>query len=386
MVKVLLSSAFIGCIVLSSTGAMASASTSSLNSNDSVEETSVQIQETLVSDTSVSVVIDDTKQSYAQPPVIQNGTTLVPLRGIFETLGAKVDWNQATQTVTATKDATTVKLTIGSKTATVNGKSVALAVPAQIMNGSTMVPLRFISESLGAKVDWNPTTYAVTIQSNGVATPQQPAPQKPAESGQQIGAIKVLHGNHTYGSKNQAEYDAVMKVIKDKVANVSAKKFENNFDSYYQDYLDGARWDGNKSNGSERNRMLYAAEQALGPLQKAGVAKSDIIKLYNLSLIPAELDNGSVDPKDGSPSSAYDTIFRKVTDCDPFAQVASAVFDQAGYSTFIEAGNNHADALVIINGKVYYISTGELVSTGMTFAQYKAQLGSNYYLMAQPTY
>jgi len=94
-------------------------------------------------------------------PVIENGTTLVPLRAIFEALGATVDY--ANGNITAKKGDTTVKLTIGQKEATVNGKTVTLSVPAKVVTGSTLVPLRFIGESFGNKVDWNATTQTITI-------------------------------------------------------------------------------------------------------------------------------------------------------------------------------------------------------------------------------
>ncbi|WP_165867584.1 stalk domain-containing protein [Paenibacillus pinisoli] len=67
-----------------------------------------------------------------QSAIIKNGSIFVPLRGVFEALKADVKWDQATQTVTATKGNTTVVLTIGKTTATVNGKTVTLAAKAEI--------------------------------------------------------------------------------------------------------------------------------------------------------------------------------------------------------------------------------------------------------------
>lgn len=92
-----------------------------------------------------------------------NGRVLVPLRGIFEALGAVVTWNNATQTVGAVKDNIELSLTIGQRIASVNGRDVLLDVPPQIMSGSTMVPLRFIGESLGADVKWEGATQTVQI-------------------------------------------------------------------------------------------------------------------------------------------------------------------------------------------------------------------------------
>ncbi|WP_088104344.1 stalk domain-containing protein [Halalkalibacter urbisdiaboli] len=86
---------------------------------------------------------------------ITNGRTLVPLRTIFEELGATVKWEHTNKTVTATKGSTTVFLKIGSTTTKVNGSTVTIDVPAKITNGRTLVPLRFVSESLGATVTWD---------------------------------------------------------------------------------------------------------------------------------------------------------------------------------------------------------------------------------------
>jgi hypothetical protein len=112
----------------------------------------------------IVIFIDGELQQYKRAPVEINGRTLVPLRAIFEALGAKVEWDEATQTVTATKDGNVIQLTIGSKIAYKNGKKMMLDVPAQLFNGdTTMVPIRFVSEALGAKVGWDPVSRAVMI-------------------------------------------------------------------------------------------------------------------------------------------------------------------------------------------------------------------------------
>ncbi|QKS72347.1 copper amine oxidase N-terminal domain-containing protein [Paenalkalicoccus suaedae] len=91
--------------------------------------------------------------------------TLVPLRAIFEELGAVVDWNQAAKSVTAYKGSQRVFLTIGSRHTTVNGEHVVIDVPAQVSDGRTLVPLRFVSEALGADVQWNGQSATATITS-----------------------------------------------------------------------------------------------------------------------------------------------------------------------------------------------------------------------------
>ncbi|HHX95732.1 MAG TPA: leucine-rich repeat protein, partial [Clostridia bacterium] len=111
----------------------------------------------------IEVIINGNAIVFDQPPVIIGGRTLVPLRGIFEALGAQVNWDGEKQTITAVKDTATVTVKIGSKQAIINGEEKSLDVPAQIINNRTMVPVRFISESLGAKVDWNDNLQRVII-------------------------------------------------------------------------------------------------------------------------------------------------------------------------------------------------------------------------------
>ncbi len=119
----------------------------------------------VLADDSIKVVIDGVNQTYDVMPVIEEGRTLVPMRAIFEALGATVSWDDATKTVFGTKGDTTVVLQIGNKTAHVNNNAKELDVPAKIVNDRTMVPVRFISESLGCNVSWDDSQKTVIINS-----------------------------------------------------------------------------------------------------------------------------------------------------------------------------------------------------------------------------
>ena len=91
------------------------------------------------------------------------GRMMVPLRFISETFGAEVLWNPVTQQITIRGDWTTIVLTVGSRTAFVNGVAVRLDAPAVLVNGRVFVPLRFICEALGAQVDYQPSTHSARI-------------------------------------------------------------------------------------------------------------------------------------------------------------------------------------------------------------------------------
>lgn len=112
---------------------------------------------------SISVYIDGIPLIMDVEPKLVNDRALVPLRAIFEALGAEVDWNPQTRTVTGTNADTVVVLAVGSMTPTVNGQVVPIDVPAQIVNDRTLVPLRFVAESFGVEVYWNGSTRTITI-------------------------------------------------------------------------------------------------------------------------------------------------------------------------------------------------------------------------------
>ncbi|MFZ5990000.1 MAG: AMIN domain-containing protein [Bacillota bacterium] len=102
------------------------------------------------------------------PPVIINNRSLVPVRAIFEKLGAKVVWDGANQKVSISYKATNVELKINDYYALVDSRKVKMDVPAKIINNRTMVPLRFVGEQLNMKVGWYPEKNEITIDSNEI--------------------------------------------------------------------------------------------------------------------------------------------------------------------------------------------------------------------------
>ena len=98
-----------------------------------------------------------------QEPVIKDGRTLVPVRAIFEALGADVSWLPSSQKVIANTADTNITMTIGSQTYFVNGQSKYLDVPPMIINDRTLVPARASAEGFGCRVDWDDSTKTVLI-------------------------------------------------------------------------------------------------------------------------------------------------------------------------------------------------------------------------------
>ena len=112
----------------------------------------------------ISVKVNGNTIKFLVNPINENGRVLVPVREILESLGAKLSYDEKTKKVTATLGKDTIVMTLGSSNTTKNGKALPkLDVPAKSINGRTMVPVRFIAESFGAKVDYDASTLTVTV-------------------------------------------------------------------------------------------------------------------------------------------------------------------------------------------------------------------------------
>jgi hypothetical protein len=96
-------------------------------------------------------------------PFIKDGRTLLPIRALIEALGGSVQWNASTKTATVLLGSRTVALTIGSKTALVNGTPIALDVAPEIGNGRTFLPLRAVAENLGLDLSWEPISQTISL-------------------------------------------------------------------------------------------------------------------------------------------------------------------------------------------------------------------------------
>jgi hypothetical protein len=100
---------------------------------------------------------------FDQPSVTINGRTMVPLRKIFESMGIEITWEPSNSTITASKGNTKAELTIDNQVATINGQPQKLDSAPVIINGRTLVPVRFVAEAFGAKVGWEQETKTVSV-------------------------------------------------------------------------------------------------------------------------------------------------------------------------------------------------------------------------------
>ncbi len=150
---------------------------------------------TVSADDDIKVTLNGSEISFDVAPRLMSDITMVPLRAIFEAMGADVDWDEPTLTVTAVKDGTTVKMTIGVYEISVNGKPITLEVAPVQIDDRTLVPVRAVAESFGALVDWDDANQTVIIKTDTpaavtpapteapTAAPTAAPTEKPADSG-----------------------------------------------------------------------------------------------------------------------------------------------------------------------------------------------------------
>lgn len=115
----------------------------------------------------ILVVLDGTQLTFDVPPQIIKDRTMVPIRAIFEALGAEVDWDAETRTVTATIDDYTVQCTIDQKTMIAGGEKVQMDVAPVIVDGRTLMPVRFAAEAFDCTVVWVGSARTAYIVSRG---------------------------------------------------------------------------------------------------------------------------------------------------------------------------------------------------------------------------
>ncbi len=117
----------------------------------------------------VTVKVNDVKVESPVPAQIVNDRTMLPMRSIFERIGAKVTWMESEKIIFATKDSLLITMQIDNTVMSVqqieNDEIIRIELdsPPFIVNGSTLVPVRAVAESLGCSVKWDPQTYTVDV-------------------------------------------------------------------------------------------------------------------------------------------------------------------------------------------------------------------------------
>ncbi|MFZ5969825.1 MAG: stalk domain-containing protein [Bacillota bacterium] len=122
----------------------------------------------------IKVQVDNEKLTFDVNPMLEDGRVLVPLRGVFEKLGAEVSWNEKTATALIRNKYMRIEVPIGTREAKIYRnfdftglpETIRLDVPAKLVDNRTFVPVRFVAESLGATVEWDQQSYTVNIRTD----------------------------------------------------------------------------------------------------------------------------------------------------------------------------------------------------------------------------
>ena len=168
----------------------------------------------------ITVYLDCSPISFDEEPVIVDGRTLVPVRSIFEAMGAKISWDGEAKTVTSTLDKKTAVFTIDSKIAMVNGVPKEIDASPQIIDGKTMVPARAVSEMFDCNVLWDGVNRRVLIEtmefSEKVKTAKKFSSVDMIDNGTKraVSALSIMYvdgyeikTDTTYGTNIELSYD-----------------------------------------------------------------------------------------------------------------------------------------------------------------------------------
>lgn len=117
---------------------------------------------------SIAVQLDGKKIGFDVPPQIINGRTMVPIRAIFEKMGAAVEWDGSTKSAICTKGDTVVKMTVDSMDMYINNQMTRMDIAPVVIDGRTLAPARYVAEAFGADVQWSQKNSTVVICSKDV--------------------------------------------------------------------------------------------------------------------------------------------------------------------------------------------------------------------------
>lgn len=163
----------------------------------------------------IAVYVNGEQVQFDVDPVMESDRVLVPMRFIFEALGANVSWDESTRTAIGTKGTDSVSITIDNTVMYKNGQEVILDVPARLIDGRTLVPVRAVSAGMGAQVVWNGKSRQVIITTNNVSDPVEPEqptdPEQPTKPGPEE---KIYAFNELSATDMQALKDSYNNLIR----------------------------------------------------------------------------------------------------------------------------------------------------------------------------
>ncbi len=275
-------------------------------------------------DSEIAVRFNGEYMHFDVDPVLINDRTMVPLRAIFEALGASVSWNDETQTATGNRNSRVVSVTIGSNIARINGEQVEIDQSAALINDRTLVPLRFVSEAYGATVTWDDATQTVSIVADSVPQAILLLPQNFSDLGTWVYETDHIRGSTLGASAEVSTLDlepasASFSVPKDGTYNVwiSSRDYATNQPGtrFFHAEVDGVR-----------SEVVFGAHGKEGfSWQKAGTyefkAGAHKVSLIDTSAFYARCGGAFItDNLNYVPSDDKNEMLKVASGYDPFAE------------------------------------------------------------------
>lgn len=210
-------------------------------------------------------------------PIIQNGRTLMPMRAAAEAIGANVAWDNATRCVTVQKSDTLAYFFVGSNTYYVNDAAMTSDVPAQIIDGRTMLPLRDFAEALGVRVDWDQYHLDVGLSTTGekYSLPQIPLDVEndvarwlkkyyiPSNASDGIVGSWMWKNHISYDTYSYISYDFFYKTASGGYQNIEVSVSKDNFHSFKTILIfknDAWEMSGNYGRRNSQNLIYFDGE------------------------------------------------------------------------------------------------------------------------------
>ena len=215
----------------------------------------------------IKVYLNGEKIEFDVTPQIINGRTMVPIRAIFEAMGATVSWDNDTETAICSKGETVIKMTVNSTNMYINDKVFQMDVSPVIINGRTLAPARYVAEGFSAEVTWSSKNKIVSLTTNG--TPVYADYYNVPDIGKFFG-VELLYENDWKPNPDVHEYvydsEEIYKVSKEKSDYVNTfddvmlkygyKQIQQHKDSHY---FNGSRLYGNIYNADYVVRIVWSA-------------------------------------------------------------------------------------------------------------------------------
>lgn len=235
-------------------------------------------------DNGITVTLNESEIEFDVQPRLIDGRTMVPIRAIFEAMGADVAWNEETQTAICTKDKTTVKMTLKSTIEYINGVAYEMDAFPVIIDDRTLAPARYVAEAFGYNVDWNEAAQTVIISDNNLSDEVAVKFVEGYEAAEFSKYNSPASENGLAGNKIylQAKLDSVDVIKTDAGTDIIYGFFTDNNDHRWYSTLNVTLFDdtSNYSNLIEKPLVVCGIYQ--GYSEKYKVPAFDMYKLMNL--------------------------------------------------------------------------------------------------------